>query len=1354
MASKGRQQEWMSASEFDALGAHVVEHVGERGGIEDLYPLSPVQEGMLFHTLASDSDDLYVVQQRLEIEGHLDVDRFRAAWALVIDRHPALRSVFSWAHEGRPVQVVCKGISLRIELHDLATDPDPEATITARFSADRRQRFELDRPPLMRIVVFRQSPDRHTMLWSQHHLLQDGWSASNVLGEVFATYEALEEGRTPDLPAVRPFSDYITWLHEKDPAETKAFWQEHLSGLAEPTNMVTRKPSADGPGFTRRFQALTPELTSSLQVLARRRGLTLNSVLVGALALVVGRYTGRSDAVIGFVAAGRPASLEGIESMVGMFINTLAVRLEIDASQPAVEWLADVQSRQAAVLEQEHSAMTDVQAWSGLGPGTTLTDTLFAYWNFGGEGTSPSGALRYRTVDGYGRTSFPFAITVESAEPINIGLDFDDGDFDTQRAEEFLVHYANLLGAIAADPDAPIGRLRMLTDSELNELALYNDTQRPTPHPSVVDAFRAQVAATPDAPALVFGDESVTYEELDRGSDRLAEQIIQRGGFMAQRVAVYLPRSLELVAAYLAVLKAGAAYVPLDRHLPRERIAYLLADSKADMVLTTSAMQSILPESGPTIVTLPLETGLSDTGPSDPGLSGSGPADAFEFDIPVGSGDLAYVMYTSGSTGSPKGVMVTHRGLINYVWWARRQYGGDRKVSFPLFTSTGFDLTVTSIYVPLVSGGHVEIYPDDDPRDLVVFDVFEQDCVDVVKLTPSHLALLEDRHLATNRIRTLILGGEDLRSSLARSIWERSEGRMTLFNEYGPTEATVGCMIHRYDPQSDTEGSVPIGRPIDNTRIYLLDDSLSAVPVGVHGEIYVAGDGLGRGYLDRPELTGERFVTDPSRPGERMYRTGDVASWRSPGLMEYLGRTDDQVKIRGYRIEPGEIEAILGAHPAVTRAAVAVREPRPGDLRLVAYYVAGEETPPNQTDLRQHLRDRLPDYMVTRHLVRVDSLPLTPNGKLDRSALPETIGDVATSIEFAPPQNDAEELVARLAGELLGVDRVSITDNFFELGGHSILAMQLISKLHEETGVRLSPRVILLNNLRHAAAQLPGVGERIESEGRSDTPSTERADEVTTTAYFFGDSAEPLFGVYSSPAVRTLRNRAVLLCPPIGWEYMRTHWTMRRIARLLAADGFHVLRFDYHGTGDSSGSRSEATFERWLSDVSVAAGELGEASGVDTISVVGVRLGATLAALAVERGLKVDRLVMWDPVVEGSEYLAALERMHRQMIAESNRRVTPAMVGDELLGFPYPPHRRRSLEPIDLTQLGWPAVPTVIVTSESRPEYDRLARAIGPGVRHDLVDDRTAWDELASSLGSLLPAKLPGHLVEALGGAS
>ena len=1115
--------------------------------------------------------------------------------------------------------------------------------------------------------------------------------------------------------------------------------------LAEPPRRILRSHEhvvgrSPGTQYARRFRSLSAELTADLGSLARDRGLTLNAVLLGGLAIALGRHAGKADVAIGVVAAGRPPVLEGVEAMVGMFINTLVLRIEIDEGLAVGQWLTSVQDRQAGVLEHEHSAMTEVQKWSGLGAGTTLTDTLFAYWNFGGNGGSSSQALTYRTVDGYGRTSFPFAVTVESSDPINIGLDFDQGEFDEVEAACFLDHYATLLASIVASPDAPVSTLTMLTDGERQDLADYNDTTRPVPFASVIDAFRAQVESTSAEPAVVCGAEVLSYAELDAMSERLATRIIRVGRFNAKRVALYLPRSPDMVAAMLGVLKAGAAYVPVDRHLPRQRVAYLLEDSGADLVVTTPELRSRLPSDVANVITLP----LADSDDAD-----------LDFDIPTGPGDLAYVMYTSGSTGRPKGVMVTHQGLVNYVWWARGEYGDHRPVSFPLHTSSGFDLTVTSIYVPLVSGGAVAIYPDDDDTDPTVLAVFEQDQVDVVKLTPSHLAVLEDRHLKTERIRTLIVGGEDLRADLARSVYDSAGDDLAIFNEYGPTEATVGCMIHRFDPHVDTIGSVPIGRPVANSRVYLLDGGLAHVPVGQVGELYVAGDGLASGYLNQAKLTARGFIADPFRPDERMYRAGDLARWRSPGVMEFVGRTDDQIKVRGHRIELGEIEAVLIESEAVANAAVAVREPSPGDIRLVAYYVADPGVGANVTQLRQHLRDRLPDHMVPRHLVRVDALPLTTNGKLDRQALPEVIGEVVTSTAFLAPRTHQERLVARLCAELLDVEQVSVADNFFELGGHSILAMQLIARLHAETGVRLSPRVILLNTLSEAAAQLPETTSTDRAaEGRSQ-PWPTPSDTIATSAFFFGPVDQPLFGMHHTPSGRLVQNRAALLCAPLGWEYMRTHWAMRKIARLLAIGGFHVLRFDYFGTGDSSGRSSEATVERWLDDIAEAAAELRAGAGVEKVSVVGVRLGASLAALACSRGLAVDRLVMWDPVVEGRAHVSTLRRMHAEMIAgRPKRRVTPEMEGDELLGFPYPAPRLVELESIDLARMAWPAVATTLVASQPLDEYRRLVDAIGVGASHDLVEDATAWDDLASSQTSLLPARVPGHIVRVLGGES
>ncbi len=1326
----GVEQAQQGAARVDELAAHLRALLGRHDVIEDIYPLTPLQAGMLFHAVASSADDLYIVQQKIEIDGRLDTNAFQLAWSHVFARHPALRTGFVWDGVADPVQVVCRGLDVRVELCDLEGHPDPTGEIESRFEADRRQRFQLDRPPLMRIVLFRLSPERHIMLWSQHHLVQDGWSASNVLNEVFTAYDQLQRGDLVELPAARPFADFVAWLEERDPEDAEAFWRDQLSGFATPTQLVTRRLEPADAQYTRLFRSLGDELTGELRAVARASGVSLNAVLLGGLALTIARHTGQRDIACAVVASGRPPTLDGVESMVGMFINTLVLRLEIDPAMPATEWLGYVQRRQAEILGYEYSSLADVQSWSGLGSGTTLTDALFAYWNFGGAGTSPQGAVSYRTVEGYGRTSFPFSLTVESADPIIVGLDFDAGDYPTEQAERFLDDHSATLAALVASPQAAVGEIDLLSPDHAAAIARYNQTAQPVPVSSVVDAFKAQVAAGAERPAVTMGDAGMSYAELDAASDRIAEEIIQLGGFAARRVALFLPRSADMVAAMLGVLKAGAAYVPIDRHLPAERISYLLDDSAADLIITTAQLQSELAEPAAPVIVLPLD-------------AGSG----LDFDIPVGATDLAYVMYTSGSTGRPKGVMVPHRGLINYVWWARNEYAGDEPATFPLYTSSGFDLTVTSIYVPLVSGGEVVVYPDEDARDLTILDVFTDDCVDVVKLTPSHLAVLEPRHLKPERITRLIVGGEDLRADLARAVHNAAGDQVTIFNEYGPTEATVGCMIHRFDPEQDIAGSVPIGRPAANTRVYLLDSSLAHVPVGVVGELYVAGAGLATGYLGRPDLTATSFVPDPFRPGELMYRTGDLARWRHMGVMEFLGRTDDQVKVRGHRIEPGEIETVLAEHPAVDAVAVAVREPSPGDVRLVAYYVANPAAPANLTELRDHLRRRLPEFMTVRHLVRVDALPLTPNGKLDRDALPATIGEVATSTTFVAPRNPAEQLVADVSAGLLGRDSVSIADNFFDLGGHSILAMQLIARLHAETGVRISPRVVLLNPLETAAALLPG-GDTVPR--RRVAPP--RAEDLTTTAFFFGPSDEPLFGIHTTPA-GAQRERAVLLCPPIGWEYMRTHWAVRKIAKLLARDGFHVIRFDYFGTGDSAGERGSGGLGRWIEDIGSAAAEIIDAAGVSAVSVVGVRLGATLAAFAAARGLPTDHLVMWDPVVSGVAHFARLERMQAEMIADRGGKVTPAMAGNEILGFPYPQPLRRELTALDLNNAAWPDAPVTLLTTQPHPEYAHLVANASRPISHEVVEDDTAWDSLASSLGAMLPVNIPDRIVATLGGS-
>ncbi|MDJ0954061.1 MAG: amino acid adenylation domain-containing protein [Acidimicrobiia bacterium] len=1301
--------------------------------VERSQPLSPLQEAMLFHSVATEAADLYVIQQRLEIEGPLRPDVFVAAWEHVIRRHEVLRSAFAWQRMERPVQLIYEDVAVEVDFSDLTDHPDAAAEIEAVFAADRKLRYVLDEPPLIRLVLMRTAPEAHTLLWSQHHLLQDGWSATLVLEEVFAAYDSLAQGHQPDPTPARAFADYIAWLDTRDTEDSRAFWRDHLADFDEPTRMVPAQHEAAERNPAHQTAGLSEELTAQLRSYAEQNGLTLNTVLIGGLAIAVSRYTGRRDVATAFVASGRPPDLEGVEEMVGMFINTLVLRVVVAEDMAVAEWLRYVQDRQAATLEHQHTGLTEIQDAGDLKAGTSVTDTLFAYWAFGGSGTTPTGEVTYRTVSGHGTTSFPFSITVAAADPIAVELEYDAAAVTADYASGFLAHYLRLLQSIAGEDAGSVGDLDMLTEAELDWLEFGAGPNTTVPADSVVELISQRAGAAPDAIALDAGGETMTYGELASRSDQLAGQLIAAGGFTVQRVAIHLPRSIDMVVAMLAAMKSGAAFVPIDRHLPAERIRYLLVDSGADAVVTTEGLSANLPTDGPSVITMSRD---------DDAFA------ALDLEIPIGSNDLAYIMYTSGSTGLPKGVAVTHGNLANYIWWAWGEYGASAAVDFALHTSPGFDLTITSLFVPLISGGRIVIYPDDDARDLSVISVFEDDAVDVVKLTPSHLSVLEPEHFHTTRINTLILGGEELRGDAARTIHDASQGTITIYNEYGPTEATVGCMIHRYNPEEDLAPTVPIGVPAANTSIHVLGEGLAPVPLGAVGEIYVGGAGVATGYRNRAELTKESFLDHPG--GGTLYRTGDLARWRRDGRLEYLGRADDQVKVRGIRIEPAEIESVLADHPAVKKAAVAVREPHPGDQRLVGYYVPDPTASGSVTDIRDHLEAHLPAYMVTRHLVRIDELPLTANGKLDRDALPDFIGEVATSVAFVAPRNDAEQLVAGLAADLLDVEQVSITDNFFELGGHSILAMRLIAAIDQETGVKISPRVVLLNPLEQAAAVLAaemGAGAAVAAPS---APDSDRTEVVASNAHFFGPQDEPLFGLHYAPVGGKSRGHAVLLCPPLGWEYMRTHWAMRQIARHLVVAGFDVMRFDFFATGDSSGESGTGSVTRWVEDVASAAAELSTASHAQRLSLVGVRLGATLAAKAVAAGLDVERIVMWDPVLDGGEYLRTLEGMQDHLLDGRRNRRRRSMRGDDLMGFPYPAELRRELEALQLDE-GEIEVAATVVASQPRIDYRTLADEHSH-VALDLIDDDAAWDDPLSAQSSLLPRRIPRHIASLLGG--
>lgn len=1300
------------------------------GLIEAEYSLTPLQEAMLFESLLSDSRDLYVVQHLIEITGDLDYEVFQQAWDTVIGRHTALRTVFSWQHQARPSQAVARKVGLVVDLVDLTADESPRETIRSRMSEERRGGLTPDTAPLMRLTLFRISPVEHDLLWTQHHLVQDAWSTAVVLDEVFEIHDAESTGRKPELSAPRPFEDHVDWLADLDRDTEEEYWRGHVRDLEAPTRLTPPGYSSgvESSRHTREFRSSTKELTAAARRLAGRRRVTLNSLLVSALAATIRHRTRTADVTFCVVASGRPPTLPGVERMVGLFINTLPMRIALDDEMTSSDLLRSVQTLQAELFEHEHTPLSAIQSWSGLAPGVNLTDTLFAYGGLPAA-SARDRDLEYRTIDGFGRTGFPVSVTIEATDPLVVGLQFDEGSLPEDFAESFFDDYLAVLEAMVAEPDVPLGSL--LSTRLASPLAEFVGGGVVVGFGSVVEGFVGRVGVDGSAVAVVDGGVGVSYRVLDGWSDGLAARFGEVAGHRP-RVGVVMGRSAGLVAAVLGVLKTGGCYVPVDVGYPTERIRFMLEDSGVDLVVTTPDLAGEMADVADTC-------GVGMMVVDEEPLSSPGDSPVVE----VSDDDLAYIMYTSGSTGTPKGVAVTHRGLANYLNWARDLYAGDQPISLPLYSSFGFDLTVTSLYLPLLTGGNIVIYPQTSSgADLSILDVFEDDQVDAVKLTPSHLALLQPHQLQTSRIHTLIVGGEDLKTSLAHHVHNTSNGQLTIYNEYGPTEATVACMAHQYNPQTDTTPSVPLGTPAHNTQILLLDQNNQPVPPHIPGEICVAGPNLAAGYHNNPQQTQQKFTPHPTKPNTTIYHTGDLATWTKPNTITYHSRTDNQLKIRGHRIEPTEIENTLTQHPNITQTIIDVAQRGSDDRRLVAYYTT-DGANPTRTELRQHLERTLPPWMSPQHLVHVEEIPLTSNGKIDREALPGIEGGISSPRSHAPPQTNAEKLVFGLCSELLGLSDFGMQDNFFDLGGHSLLAMRLVATLEAETGTRVSPTDILLNTLGQIAGLLP------DAEAGSVALSEIRpaSDLLGNTAFFFGSAERPLFGIHHSPRGERQRQTAVLVCPPVGRDYMRSHWALRRVSRLLVEAGFHVMRFDYSCTGDSWGDREDMSFDRWLGDIERAAAELRSSSGRSSLALVGLRLGAALATAACSQGLDAQRLILWDAVLSGDDYLSTLSEMQEGVLSVAGSGPDGAdLAGDELLGFPFPRALREELHGLSLGPDNWPDTPTTII--DSTPGREHLStHAL---ISHVVVDDTGDWDDYSALQAALLPREIPAVIVRQL----
>jgi amino acid adenylation domain-containing protein/non-ribosomal peptide synthase protein (TIGR01720 family) len=913
----------------------------EADGIENVYPLSPTQQGLLFHTLYEPGSGVYLEQLGFLMEGGLDPDAFEAAWRAIVQRHAILRTAFVWQGLDQPLQVVHRGVRLpflHLDWRGLG-EAERDRRLEGHLQEDRARGFDLGDPPILRCALIRLTDDLHRFVWTFHHVLLDGWSAARVLQEVFAIYESARQGKTLDLPPVRPYADYIAWLKRQDLTQAESYWKKTLAGFRAPTALAVDRPAtpveapsgAQIPGEV--HTDLSEATSEALRALARHQRVTLNTIVQGAWAILLSRYSREEDVVFGATLSGRPADLPGVEGMVGLFINTLPVRVRAPPEARLREWLGSLHAQQAELHQHEHTPLVDVQAASEIPRGQPLFESLLGFESYpvGDAAQGPSSGLRISGTRPLEKTHYPVAVLVLPQRVISLRIAYDGRRFDEAAAARMLGHLHTLLSGIADDPDRRIGDLPLLTDAERHQLLVeWNGTRADVPRDRLVpDLFEAQAARAPERLAVACDGGWLTYGELNARANQLAHHLQSLGVGPDVVVGVCVERSLEMVVGALGVLKAGGAYLPLDPDYPKDRLAFMLEDARVPVVLTQAHLVQGLPDHAGTLrLDADWDAKVARQGTHDPPRSAS-------------PRSLAYVVYTSGSTGRPKGVMVEHASLLNLVAWHNASYHVGPEDRATQVASFAFDASVWEMWPPLAAGASLHLPDEDsrsDPGQLRAWLLRHGITVCFVP-TPLAEGLVAAQWPAETPLRLLLTGGDRLARAPPLPLPFR------FVNHYGPTESTVVASSATVEPGS--EGAPPIGRPIANTRLHVLDAHMNPVPVGVAGELYIGGDGLARGYLHRPDLTRERFVPDTltGKPDARLYRTGDLARHRADGQLEFLGRLDHQVKIRGYRIELGEVEAALAKSPLVREAVVVAREDSPGQRRLVAYVVAGTAAP-------------------------------------------------------------------------------------------------------------------------------------------------------------------------------------------------------------------------------------------------------------------------------------------------------------------------------------------------------------------------------------------------------------------------
>ncbi|MDB1088334.1 amino acid adenylation domain-containing protein [Streptomyces sp. ACA25] len=1053
-----------------ALDQAAVDRIAGTGTtVEDIYPLTPAQSGMLFHALsgAAGDRDMYTGHFGVRIDGVTDPQALADAWQQVVDRTPVLRTRVLWENVTEPLQVVHTGVRVPLTLTDLRelSEEARQEALSVVWEQRAAGSLDLTTAPLLDLCIARLTDSAVQLFWSVHHLVMDGWSFSELLGEVLTEYAARTgpdpDATRPEMPARRPYRDYVAWLAAQDEEAARAYWSGVLQGFTAPTPLpYDRVPvRAHGTRSSRELRLrLSPDRSRRLYATARAARLTVNTLVQGAWAQLLSRYSGERQVCFGATVAGRPADLTDAGRMMGLFINTVPVRVRTDGTQTTSQWLRELQAAQLDSRAYEYVSAARIQRYSGAPSGAHLFDSIVVFENYPYDSESASRhGLRLGSYLGDEHTNYPLTLTAHAAEELQLALGYDPAVFDTDTIERLADYLDTLLEAMAEDPEAPVSQLPPATREELRRLAANNDTDVAHPPARCVhELFAEQARRTPDAVAVSDDTSELTFTEVDERSSRLAHRLAELGVKPGVLVGVCTGRHAGTVVALLAVLKAGGAFVPLDPSFPAARLRLMLEDSAAPVVVTEERYTGLMPAGGTEIICLDRDADRLLGQPVTP------PPDVAAPD------DLAYVVYTSGTTGRPKGVMVEHRHVHHMVRaWDKHHGLTAMRPRVLSVSSLSVDLFFGDFLLSALFGGAMVICPAEAVADPValadrLLDSRAELLVTVPALAHALVTEFTHRGQRPESLRLLMVGSEGWPADAAREVRAGLGAGTVVVNAYGSTETTVDSTVFRLGTEPmGRSGYVPIGRPLANTRIHVLDENLRPVPLGVTGECCIGGDGVSRGYLGRPELTAERFVRDPfaDDPDARMYRTGDLVRRRPDGVLECLGRVDDQVKIRGFRVELGEVEAALSRHPEVAAAAAVLRRDGSGTDRLVGYVTAADGgAGPDPDALREFVSDGLPAPAVPTVVTLLPELPMTTSGTVDRRALPQPRWPAAAAGEYVPPRGGTEKLLARIWCEVLGIERVGATDNFFALGGDSVLSIQVISAVRAANGAAVSPR--------------------------------------------------------------------------------------------------------------------------------------------------------------------------------------------------------------------------------------------------------------------------------------------------------